>query len=38
MFDEVGNERVRAGGVVRRVGQRQDVLSTVSYAVVKDTP
>jgi hypothetical protein len=26
MLDEVGNERVWAGGVVRRVGERQDVL------------
>gem|GEM_PF-5438338 len=25
LLDEVGNERIRAGGVVRRVGERQDV-------------
>ena len=26
MLDEVRDERIRAGGVVRRVGERQDVL------------
>ena len=26
MLDEIGNERVRAGGVVWRIGQRQNVL------------